>query len=101
MHKPHRPDLAALPELRYVRPGFLLTFSLAGLLAVALVAFAVSRIVGAELRSAQLAGVTRSAELLAVSTLGPQLPAGTRHLHPRQLGTLDRAMLTARQTVGV
>ena len=101
MHKPHRPDLAALPELRYVRPGFLLTFSLAGLLAVALVAFAVSRIVGAELRSAQLASVTHSAELLVVSTLGPQLPAGSGQLDLRQLETLDRAMLTARQTVGV
>jgi hypothetical protein len=33
MDKPHRPGLAALPELRYVRPGFLLTFSVAGLLA--------------------------------------------------------------------
>jgi hypothetical protein len=61
MDKPHRPGLAALPELRYVRPGFLLTFSVAGLLAVALVAFAVSRIVGAELRSDQLASTTRSA----------------------------------------
>jgi EAL domain-containing protein (putative c-di-GMP-specific phosphodiesterase class I) len=101
MHKPHRPALAALPELRYVRPGFLLTFSAAGLLAVALVAFAVSRIVGAELQSAQRASATRSAELLVVSTLGPELLAGSGHLDVVQLKTLDQAMLAARQTVGI
>ncbi len=100
MDKSHRPDLAALPELRYVRPGFLFTFSVAGLLAVVLVAFALSRIVGGELRSAQLASATRSAELL-VSTLGPQLASGTGHLDGRQLKTLDRAMLSARRTVGI
>jgi EAL domain-containing protein (putative c-di-GMP-specific phosphodiesterase class I) len=101
MDKSHRPSLAALPELRYVRPGFLLTFSVAGLLAVALVAFAVSRIVGTELRSAQLASATHSAELLGVSTLGPQLPAGTGPLEVRQLKTLNSTMLSARRTVGI
>ncbi len=101
MQEPHRPGFADLPELRYVRPGFLLTFSAAGLLAIALVAFTVSQLVGNELRSAQLTSATRSAELLVVSTLAPQLSGATRPLSARQLNALDRAMLSARQTVSI
>ncbi len=101
MKKRHRSGLGGLPELRYVRPGFLLTFSAAGLLAVALVAFAVSRILGAEIRDAQVTSATRSAELLVASSLGSRLPAGSGHLSAAQLRGLDRAMLAARDTVGI
>jgi len=84
-----------------MRPGFLLTFSVAGLLAVGLVAFAVSRILGTEIRHTQVTDGTRSAELLAAASLGPQLGTGSRPLDAGQLKALDQATLAARRTAGL
>jgi EAL domain-containing protein (putative c-di-GMP-specific phosphodiesterase class I) len=101
MDKRHRPGFAALPELRHVRPGVLLTTSAAGLLGIALVVFAVSHILGSEIRNDQLANATRTAELLVLSSLRAQLPSNGRPLSANQLQTLDQAMLTARHTVDI
>jgi EAL domain-containing protein (putative c-di-GMP-specific phosphodiesterase class I) len=101
MQKRQRSGLAAFNELLHMRPGFLLTFSIAGLLAVALVAFAVSQILGAEIRDTQVTSATRSAELLSAASLGPQLPARGRPLEAEQLKKLDEATLAARRTTGL
>lgn len=101
MKKRRRPGFEAIPELQHVRPGLLLTNSAAGLLAVALVVFAVSQILGGEIRAAQRANATRSAELLVLANLSTQLPAGDGHLSARQLHALDQAMRTARDTAGI
>ena len=50
MKQRQRSGPAAFNELLHMRPGFLLTFSIAGLLADGLVAFAVSQILSAEIR---------------------------------------------------
>lgn len=84
-----------------MRPGLLLTTSVASLLAVALVVFAVSQILGGDIRNAQLANATRSAELLVLSSLSTRLPAENGHLSASQLRALDQAMLTARHTVDI
>jgi EAL domain-containing protein (putative c-di-GMP-specific phosphodiesterase class I) len=101
MNKRRRSGFEVIPELQHVRPGLLLTTSVASLLAVALVVFAVSRILGGDIRNAQLANSTRSAELLVLSSLSAQLPARNGHLSASQLRALDQAMLTARHTVDV
>lgn len=87
MQKRQKSGPAAFNELLHMRPGFLLSVSIAGLLAVALVAFAVSQILGSELRETQITSATRSAELLAAASLGPQLPVLGRPLTAEQLGT--------------
>jgi EAL domain-containing protein (putative c-di-GMP-specific phosphodiesterase class I) len=101
MNKRRRPGFEAIPQLQHVRPGLLITISAAGLLAVALVVFAVSQILAGEIRTAQLANATRSAELLVLTSLSTQLPAGNGHLSAGQLHALDQAMLTARHTVNI
>ncbi len=67
------PDLPTFPSCVAVRPGFLLSFSLAGLLGVALLAFAVSRILATQIRSAQLTNATARPTCSCVSALGPRL----------------------------
>jgi len=101
MQKRQRSGLAAFNELLYMRPGFLLTFSIAGLLAVAVVAFAVSQILGGEIRDTQITSATRSAELLSAASLEPQLPSRGRSLEAEQLKELDAATLAARRTAGL
>jgi EAL domain-containing protein (putative c-di-GMP-specific phosphodiesterase class I) len=102
MPKHRRPGHTDLSGLRLrLRPGFLLSFSLAGLLAVGLLAFAVSRILGSDIRDEQLTAATRSAELLAESSFAPRLHVGSRQLSVMQLTALDQATLAARRTAGL
>ena len=79
------PDLTGL-RLR-LRPGFLLSYSLAGLVGVGLLAFAVSRILSTQIRSSQLTNATASANLLASSAYGPRLN-GSRQLKITQVRAL-------------
>ncbi len=101
MADPRRTRRAALYELRDLRPGFLVIFSVAGLVGVALVAFVVSQILAGELRSAQLTSSTRSAELLVQSSLGPRLAGHGGHLTEEQLDALDQSALAARSSAGL
>src|SRR5580704_10456914 len=97
----HRTGTAGRSELRSrARPGFLLTISVAGLIAVASLAFVVSRIVGASVRTAELAGVTSSVKLLAEASFGPNVTSATR-LNVVELQALDQITLTAHRTAGV
>jgi EAL domain-containing protein (putative c-di-GMP-specific phosphodiesterase class I) len=91
-------DLAGL-RLR-LRPGFLLSYSLAGLIGVGLLAFAVSRILSSDIRNSQLTSASASANLLAASAYGPRL-SGSRQLKITQIRALDRATLAARRTAGL
>jgi EAL domain-containing protein (putative c-di-GMP-specific phosphodiesterase class I) len=91
-----------LPRLRLrLRPGFLLTFSLVGLLAVGLLAFVVARVTGGEIRSDELNNATQSAELLAAASVGPRLAANLGHLPRSALTALDEAALAAHRTTGL
>lgn len=83
-----------------LRPGFLLSYSLAGLIALGLLAFAVSRILSTEIRGSQLTNATASANLLASSAYGPRLD-GSRELGITQLDALDQATLAARRAAGL
>jgi EAL domain-containing protein (putative c-di-GMP-specific phosphodiesterase class I) len=83
-----------------LRPGFLLSYSLAGLVAVGLLAFAVSRILSTQIRSSQLTSATASANLLASAAYGPRL-SGSRQLKITELRALDQATLAARRSAGV
>jgi hypothetical protein len=103
MRKHHRTSLrvADLTDLRgRLRPGFLLSFSIAGLLAVGLLAFAVSRIMGGDIRTEQLTSATRSAELLTASSFESRL-ASRGQLDVTRLAALDQAALAARRTAGL
>jgi EAL domain-containing protein (putative c-di-GMP-specific phosphodiesterase class I) len=105
MSTPAKSRKSRLPDLPgwalRLRPGFLLTFSVAGVIAIAALAFAVSRIMGADIRSEQLASATQSAQLLAASSFAPQLLAHPDRLGVAQLRGLDQAALAARQTNGL
>jgi EAL domain-containing protein (putative c-di-GMP-specific phosphodiesterase class I) len=92
-------DLSALRLL--LRPGFLLSFSVALLLAVGLLTFAVSRILGSVIRTEQLSSATRSAELLAGSSFAPLLNGSAGRLGNGLLASLDQAALAARRTAGL
>jgi EAL domain-containing protein (putative c-di-GMP-specific phosphodiesterase class I) len=83
-----------------VRPGFLLTFSVAALIAVVIVAVAVSRIIGGSIRSDRLANATSSVNLLAAVSFGPDLPSA-KHLSVAQLHALDQVTLAAHRTSGL
>jgi EAL domain-containing protein (putative c-di-GMP-specific phosphodiesterase class I) len=101
MPKQSRAAHADLTGLRQrLRPGFLLSYSLAGLVGVGLLAFAVSRILSTQIRSSQLTNATASAELLASAAYGPRLN-GSRQLKITQLRALDQATLAARRTAGL
>jgi EAL domain-containing protein (putative c-di-GMP-specific phosphodiesterase class I) len=101
MPKQSRAGHADLAELRVrLRPGFLLSYSLAGLVAVGLLAFAVSRILSTQIRSSQLTNATASADLLASAAYGPRL-SGSRPLKITQLRALDQATLAARRSAGL
>jgi EAL domain-containing protein (putative c-di-GMP-specific phosphodiesterase class I) len=101
MPKRSRAPHADLTGLRLrLRPGFLLSYSLAGLLGVGLLAFAVSRILATEIRSEQLTSATNSANLLASAAFAPRL-SGAKQLKIAQLQALDQAALAARRTAGV
>jgi EAL domain-containing protein (putative c-di-GMP-specific phosphodiesterase class I) len=93
-----RADLTGL-RLR-LRPGFLLSYSLAGLIAVGLLAFAVSRILSTQIRSSQLTNATASADLLASAAYGPRLH-GSRPLTIAQLRAFDQATIAARRAAGL
>jgi EAL domain-containing protein (putative c-di-GMP-specific phosphodiesterase class I) len=93
-----RPDLTGL-RLR-LRPGFLVSYSVAGLVALGLLAFAISRVLSSEIRSSQLTNATASANLLASSAYGPRL-SGSRQLKIAQLRALDQATLAARRAAGL
>jgi EAL domain-containing protein (putative c-di-GMP-specific phosphodiesterase class I) len=84
-----------------LRPGFLISFSVAGLIAIAALAFAVSRIMGADIRNQQLASATQSAQLLAAASFTPDLVAHPDRLDVAQLRGLDQAVLAARTTNGL
>ena len=97
----HHHGLASLTGLRSrVRPGFLLIFSVAGLAGVLALALLVSRIVGASIRTEQLANATSQVELLTAAAIDPHVPAAAR-LSVAQLHALDQVSLTARRTAGV
>jgi EAL domain-containing protein (putative c-di-GMP-specific phosphodiesterase class I) len=83
-----------------VRPGFLLSFSVAGMIAVAVVAFVVSRIIGESVRTDQLANATSQVQLLAATGLGPHL-SPAKHLSVAQIKDLDQVTLAARRTADV
>jgi EAL domain-containing protein (putative c-di-GMP-specific phosphodiesterase class I) len=101
MARPKRP-LFDVSDLRHrLRPGFLFTFSLAGLIGIGLLAFVVSRFESGDVRSEQLTSATRSAELLAATSFGPQVGGSARDLGRGQLRALDQAALAARQTAGL
>jgi EAL domain-containing protein (putative c-di-GMP-specific phosphodiesterase class I) len=91
-------DLAGLRSR--VRPGFLLTFSVAGLLGVALLALVLSRTIGGSIRSDQLTSATDSVELLASASFGPHLTSEKR-LNVSEIHALDQVTLAARRTAGV
>ena len=101
MQKRSRPGITDFSGLRLrVRPGFLLSFSVAGLIGIIVLALVVSRIVGASIRTDQLTSATSSVELLAAASFGPDLnPAG--HLSVAELGVLDQDTLAARHTAGL
>ncbi len=92
---------ANLTGLRHrLRPGFLVSYSLAGLIGVGLLAFAVSRILSTQIRSSQLTNATASADLLASAAYGPRLN-GSRQLKIGQLHALDQATRAARRAAGL
>jgi EAL domain-containing protein (putative c-di-GMP-specific phosphodiesterase class I) len=94
--------LGDLSDLRArLRPGFLVTFSVAGLLCVGLLAFAVSRIMSSDIRAEQLTSATRSAELLVASSFEPRLAGHVRRAGVRELAALDQAALAGRRTAGL
>jgi EAL domain-containing protein (putative c-di-GMP-specific phosphodiesterase class I) len=95
------PGLDGFSGLRSrVRPGFLLSFSVAGLIGLALLAFVVSRILGGAIRTDQLANATSSADLLSAASFGLHVP-GASHLTTGELKTLDQITLAARRTADV
>jgi len=101
MPKHSRAGGADLTGLRLrLRPGFLLSYSLAGLVGVGLVAFAVSRILSDQIRSSQLTNATASANLLASSAYGPRL-SGSGQLKITQLRALDQATIAAKRAAGL
>jgi EAL domain-containing protein (putative c-di-GMP-specific phosphodiesterase class I) len=92
---------ANLTDLRLrLRPGFLLSYSVVGLAAVVVLAFAVSRILSSDIRSSQLTNATASANLLASSAYEPRLN-GSKQLNVAQLQALDDATVAARRTEGL
>jgi EAL domain-containing protein (putative c-di-GMP-specific phosphodiesterase class I) len=95
------PGLAGFSGLRSrIRPGFLLSFSVAGLIGLALLAVVVSRILGGAIKSEQLANATSSAELLSAASYGPHVP-GAAHLSVGRLKQLDAITLAARRTIDI
>jgi EAL domain-containing protein (putative c-di-GMP-specific phosphodiesterase class I) len=101
MPKRSRAGRADLTGLRLrLRPGFLLSYSLAGLVGVGLLAFAISRILSTQIRSSQLTNATASANLLASSAYGPRL-SGSKQLKITQVRALDQATLAARRASGL
>lgn len=101
MDKRSRPGTSALSGLRSrVRPGFLVSFSIAGLIALTCLVLIVSRIIGDTIRTDQLASATRSVELLSAASLGPQMTS-TGRLSSARVQALDRVALAARNTAGV
>jgi EAL domain-containing protein (putative c-di-GMP-specific phosphodiesterase class I) len=100
MARQHRTGTGSSELRSRARPGFLLTISVAGLVAVASLAFVVSRIVGASVRTDGLAGVTNSVKLLAEASFGPNVTSAAR-LNVVELRALDQIMLTAHRTAGV
>jgi EAL domain-containing protein (putative c-di-GMP-specific phosphodiesterase class I) len=96
-----RADISAFSGLRSrVRPGFLLSISVGGVIVIAVMALVVSRIVGDSIRNDQVASATRSVELLANASFGPHVNA-TDHLSAAQIRALDQVTLAARRTAGV
>jgi EAL domain-containing protein (putative c-di-GMP-specific phosphodiesterase class I) len=101
MQNPSRPGFHDFSRLRSrVHPGFLVSFSVVGLVAVALLTLVVSRILGTSIRTDQLTSATSSVELLAAASYGPRL-TGTKHLDVAQIHALDQVTLAARRTAGV
>ncbi len=98
MEKHSPPGLADLRSR--VRPGFLLSFSVAGLIAVALVAVVVSRIIGQSVRTDQLTNATSQVNLLAAASLAPHV-SGAKHLSVAQINSLDQVTLAARRAAAV
>lgn len=101
MARRSRPGISDLSGLRArVRPGFLLTFSVAGLVAVVVMAVAVSRIIGGSIRSDQLNSATNSVQLLAAASFAPHLERAG-HLSVAEIHALDQVTLAARRTAAV
>jgi EAL domain-containing protein (putative c-di-GMP-specific phosphodiesterase class I) len=101
-HRQASVGLDSLSGLRArLRPGFLLTFSVAWLLGVAVLAFAVSRILGGDIRTEELNSATGSAELLAASSFGPRFTGRQQRVSGSELAALDEAALAARRTAGL
>ncbi len=81
-----------------LHPGFLLSFSVGALVAIGLVVFGVSKVVGNDIRTQQVGSATQAAELLAASSFGPRLSG---KLVGARLQALDVAALAARRTAGL
>ncbi len=95
----HHLDRSDLSGLRMrLRPGFLVSFSVAGLLAIGLVIFGVAKVEGGSIRTEAVGSATQAAELLAASSFGPRLSG---KLVGSRLQALDAAALAARRTAGV
>ncbi len=81
-----------------LRPGFLVIFTLGGVAAVTVLAFALNWAVTQDVRSEQLRTARQNAELIARSSFAPRLQHGLRNLGPATLKALDETTAAAQQT---
>lgn len=81
-----------------LRPGFLVTFSVLGLLAMGGLVFGLSWIMGNDIKKDETARATQTAQLLASSSFGPKLQADSGRLEPATLKELDVAAIGARRS---
>lgn len=78
-HPPPSPSTAAASHARRLRgvlhPGFLTTFTIAGLVSIVGLALVLSHVVGQQIRDDQLTSAKQSSQLLAESAIAPTLLA--------------------------
>jgi EAL domain-containing protein (putative c-di-GMP-specific phosphodiesterase class I) len=80
-----------------MRPAFAITFSLLGLASVAALVFAMSWIVGKDIRHDQLSSASQAAQLLAQSSFAPRLDVRRHRLGAATVRQLDIAAVAARR----
>jgi EAL domain-containing protein (putative c-di-GMP-specific phosphodiesterase class I) len=78
------------------RQSLVLSLTVTGVAAVALLAVVISQVVGRQIRTDALARGRGTAELLGRSTFAPQLPPDGRRLSPAAVRTLDGQVAAAR-----
>ncbi len=87
------------PLTSHLRPGFLATFTLVGLVTIVALALVLSRVIGGQIRDDQLDKARDTAQLLAVSAVGPALLTGIeRGRVPTR--ELDRVIVAAKPSAG-